>query len=341
VPSFDIQNTLIAQRNYQSRDFETDFTWVMLQVLPTIIARKAFYGRAAVNEAFQKYYADGLEKNASELIRGRAEAGRKYGLTERDMADFEIAVLFTATTNTIPSSFWFLSYIVSSPSLVAEIRSEVSQIVTRKRVDGTDTLEMDITGFQKKCPLLCSAWEETLRLVDSASSARMVVQDTMLADKYLLKAGSVVQMPSGVTHNSPDIWGDDAATFNPRRFIRPDGKRDLAAREKRKMQTQGYFPFGGGKHLCPGRHFAFTEVMGFVATLVYGFEISMGNGSGTLKMPKLAKQKMGTGVRKPATDMDVLIKRRKEFEGVKWTYFVGGEVDFKALSTGAHGEYEE
>jgi cytochrome P450 len=327
--------------DYIFRDFETDLLWIMVQALPTVIARKAFYGRAAVNDAFQKYYAAGLEKNASSLVKGRAEAARKYGIKERAMADFEIAILYTAITNTIPGSFWFLSYIVSCPSLLSEIRTEVSQIMTRKSVDGVDTMEMDITGFQKKCPLLCSAWEETLRLVNSFSSVRMVVKDTMFADKYFLKAGSVVQMPSGVTHNSPEIWGEDAATFNPRRFIRSDGKQDLATREKRKVQTQGYFPFGGGKHLCPGRHFAFTEVMGFVATLVYGFDFSMADGSGTLKMPKLAKQKIGTAVRKPATDVDILIKRREEFGGVKWTYFVGGEVDFKTLSTGEHSENHE
>lgn len=313
----------------------------MLQVLPTVIARKAFYGRAAVNEAFQKWYADGHEKDSAGLIKGRAAAARKYGLSQRDIADFEIAILLIATTNTIPSSFWFLSYIVNSPTLMTEIRSEISQIVTRKTIDGVDTVEMDTTGLQKQCPLLCAAWEETLRLVDSSSSVRMVVQDTMLADKYLLKAGSVVQMPSGVTHNSPEIWGEDAGVFNPRRFLRSDGKQDPAAREKRKVQTQGYFPFGGGKHLCPGRHFAFTEVMGFVATLVYGFEISMADGSGSLKMPKMAKQKMGTGVRKPASDIDILIKRKEEFKGVKWTYFVGGEVDCKNLSTGEYGEHQE
>jgi cytochrome P450 len=202
--------------DYFYRDFETDFTWIMPQVLPTVIARKAFYGRAAVNDAFRKYYAAGLEKNASNLIKGRADAARKFGLTERDIANFEIAILFTATTNTIPSSFWFLNYIVSSPSLLSEIRAEVSQIMARKIIDGVDTMEMDITSFQKKCPLLCSAWEETLRLVASASSVRMVAEGTMFADKYLLKAGSVVQMPSGVTHNSTEIWGEDAATFNPK-----------------------------------------------------------------------------------------------------------------------------
>lgn len=313
----------------------------MLQVLPTVIARKAFYGRAAVNEAFQKYYAAGLEKNASALIKGRAEAARRYGITMRDVGDFEIAMLYTATTNTIASSFWLLSYIVSSPSLLSEIRAEVSQIMTRKVVDGVDTMEMDITGFQKKCPLLCSAWEEILRLFGSLSSTRMVVKDTMIADKYLLKAGSIVQMPSGVAHKSPEIWGEDAAIFNPRRFMQPEGKQDPAAREKRKVQTQGYFPFGGGRHLCPGRHFVSIESMSFAATLAYGFDISMADGSGALRMPKLAKLKFGNGIRKPEGDVEILIKRREEFKDVKWTYFVGGEVNYNTLSTGGLGEYQE
>jgi cytochrome P450 len=326
--------------NKFDRDFETGLTWIMLQILPTVIARKAYYGREAISEAFRKYYAAGLEKNASGLIKGRAVAARRYGLSDLDIAAFETGILYTAVTNTIPSSFWFLSYIVSSPSLLSEIRVEVSEIVTRKTVDGLDAMEMDITGFQKKCPLLCSAWEETLRLIGSASSARMVVKDTMFADKYLLKAGSVVQMPSGVTHNSPEIWGEDAATFNPRRFIRSESKQDLAARERRRVQTQGYFPFGGGKHLCPGRHLAFTEVMSYAATLAYGFDICMADGSGSLKRPKAAKQKMGTGTRKPETDVKISIKRREEFKGVKWTYFIGGEVDFKTLSTGEHATYD-
>ena len=60
-----------------------------------------------------------------------------------------------------------------------------------------------------------------------------------------------------------------------------------------------------------------------------------------LVLSRLAKQKMATGARKPKTDVVINIKRREEFGAVKWTYFVGGEVDFKTLSTGEHGAYEE
>jgi len=259
---------------------------------------------------------------------------KNAGLPQDDFLNVEIGMLFTASTNTAPSSFWFLCYILSSKSLLAEVRGEISKIVTRKAINGIDTIELDSTGFQQHCPLLISTWEETLRLVDSSSSVRMVAKDTLLAESYLLKANSVIQMPSGTTHLSTEIWGPDAATFNPRRFLKTKSneKLDAAGREKRKLQVQGYFPFGGGKHLCPGRHFAFVEVMSLVATIVYGFDIKMADGSAGFKAPKSDFQKMGTGVRKPVNDIDVLIKQRSGFEGAKWTYTVGKETDIKTVS---------
>lgn len=298
----------------------------MLRFLPTITARKAYQAQAAFREAFRPYYAAGY-RNASSFIQDRVATAKNAGLSQDNFLNVEVGMLFTASTNTAPSSFWFLCYILSSASLLTEIRAEISKIVTRKMVGGIDTLEMDATGFQQHCPLLISAWEETLRLVDSSSSVRMVAKDTMLADRYLLKANSVVHMPSGTTHLSTEIWGPDAATFNPRRFLKTtsDEKLDAAGCEKRKLQVQGYFPFGGGKHLCPGRHFAFTEVMSLVATIVYGFDVRMADGSEDFKAPKMALQKLGTGVRKPVNDIDVLIKPRPGFEGLKWAYSVGKE----------------
>src|ERR1700728_3675391 len=138
----------------------------MLRFIPTITSRKAYQARAAFREAFRGYYAAGY-RNSSKFIRDRVTTAKNAGLPQDDFLNVEIGMLFTASTNTAPSSFWFLCYILSSASLLAEVRAEISKIVTRKAVDGIDTMEMDTTGFQQHCPLLISIWEETLRLVDS------------------------------------------------------------------------------------------------------------------------------------------------------------------------------
>ena len=52
-------------------------------------------------------------------------------------------------------------------------------------------------------------------------------------------------------------------------------------------------------------------------------------------VPERAFQKLGTGVRKPLNDVEVCMRRRRGWEGVKWGFESGGkgkgEVDFEAL----------
>lgn len=318
-------------------------TLLMLNFLPTIIAPKAYLGRIRIKSAFTSFYANKHELKASKLIQARLACSQKWGFTPDDIANFEISTLFLATTNSVPTSFWQLSHILSSPTLLEQIRTEVESIVTRQQstVDGKEEAVMDITRFQSQCPLLLSTFHETLRLVDAATSVRAVTQPTTLSSpgsssSYTLKSPSVIQLPSGITHTSSAIWGPDASQFNPQRFL-PSTKATLD-KPTRQKQKQGYFPFGGGKHLCPGRHFAMMEILAFVAGVVVGFAVDSQNDD-TFQVPDMAFQKLGTAVRKPVKDVDIRLRRREGWEDVRWRFdFLGDRtVDFKALV----GEDEE
>lgn len=139
----------------------------------------------------------------------------------------------------------------------------------------------------------------------------------------MLKAGNFIQLPSGVTHNSRSIWGSNVETFDPYRFL-PSTIAKLG-KEQKKQGAQGYFPFGGGKHLCPGKHFATTEVLSLVAAIIIGFDIE---GS---SVPERAFQEFGMAVRKPKNDVDANITRREGWENViRWRFDVGNVVDFEA-----------
>jgi cytochrome P450 len=327
----------VVQRLIFPRDFEENMTLLMLNFLPTIIAPKAYKGRAAIKSAFTKYYENHYELTGSTLIRAHLACAQKWGFTPNDIANFEISTLFLATTNSVPTSFWQLSYILSSPALLHQIQTEVESIVKReKAADGTEEAVMDITLFQSHCPLLVATFHETLRLIDAATSVRAVIEPTTLtsstSSSFSLKSPSVIQLPSGITHSSPSIWGPDASSFNPGRFL-PEAKNKLD-KETRRKQKQGYFPFGGGKHLCPGRHFAMMEILAFVAGIVVGFEVR-----GMESVPERAFQKLGTAVRKPVADVEVGVRRREGWEGVRWRFEGGGgKVDFRALGTDSDDE---
>ncbi len=63
-------------------------------------------------------------------------------------------------------------------------------------------------------------------------------------------------------HRSKAIWGNDADEFRPERWLTVN-----------KKQKKAFILFGCGKHLCPGRDFAFVETLGTVAVFLLGFEI--------------------------------------------------------------------
>jgi cytochrome P450 len=65
-----------------------------------------------------------------------------------------------------------------------------------------------------------------------------------------------------------------------------------------RVPKKAYFPFSGGKHLCPGMHFAFAEILGTTAALVLGFDI-LGIDGKLLEVPKIGRSTMAEAVTKP------------------------------------------
>ena len=133
-----------------------------------------------------------------------------------------------------------------------------------------------------------------------------------------------MQIPSTMVHDDAHIWGSDVREFNPRRFeksisgtVMENGCAGAGKKEK-SVHPSAFRGFGGGSSLCPGRHFAQLEILGFTAMLALGFEIGPVKGD-RLVLPR-PEERLPVSVYRPKKDMMVNIRKRKGLEDVKWAF---------------------
>jgi cytochrome P450 len=172
----------------------------------------------------------------------------------------------------------------------------------------------------------CSS--HALRTIIALTSVRYVKEDVTIMDKYLLHKGSVVQMASSVINSDPEIWGAGAAEFKADRFLGPresgdDSGAPNSTDDKVALPLPPSVPstasraFGGGSVICPGRHFALSEIVGLTALVLVGFEVESENG-GMIELPVRDDVRIPLMPMKPVKDVYVEIRRREGMESVVW-----------------------
>lgn len=321
-------------------EFNCNFLWLLPQILSSVIAKKTYQARLTLQKAYADFYANNYDADPSiPYVNLRAKHHRSFGFNNDEVGKLELTLLFNATSNTIPTLFWFLSYLFSSPSLVAAVAEEAKSITVTTVTNGITTNTLDITKLLPSCPHLFAAWNEMLRLQSNQVSLRFVTADTTVTDgtnTYLLKKGNLLQLPAGIMHRSPAIWGPDADEFRPSRFLHRTpsyAPRNASSSTLRKdetpqerLQRLAFLPFGGGKHLCPGRMFALTEILGLGAALCVGWEAE-GLYGGPVELPESGWRKLAETMPMPTEEgmrMGVRLTRRKGMEREVWK-FVAGE----------------
>ncbi|KAF2714891.1 cytochrome P450 [Pleomassaria siparia CBS 279.74] len=312
-------------------DYEAGMIAVMADIFPSITARKPWLARKAIIAALQEFIEKENYRSASPLIQQRVAITLKHGLTPEMAGRAELILLFGILGNAVPSTFWFLANVFSNAHLLEKIRKE-----TRQAINGIGTNKViNVTRLKTACPLLVSTYRETLRLIGNLASVRLVTRTHNISapgqPSYLLKKGSMVQIASGVIHTAESVWGPDAKTFNPTRFISSftsseqfsteasaSGSLEKTATQLPKsVPSAAYRAFGGGSVICPGRHFAQSEILGFVALCVNLFDISDQDG-GTMHVPERDDSRIPLSVIKPVKEPHVLISRRKGEEKTVW-----------------------
>ena len=205
--------------------------------------------------------------------------------------------LTSINANAYKLVFWIISYLLFEPELMDEIKAEIDPAFSAGKFSAPD-----LTYLIESCPLLVSTCEEVLRLTIWSMGTRTVQSDTIIGGKKLRK-GRKLLMPYRAMHFDTTIFGSDATSFNPRRFME---KTTL-------VNSKSYRPFGGAAHYCPGRFLARREVQMFTAVMLKRFDLSIvnrGSKSGKAPFPKMDDTLPSGGIQSPLKGQDIIVRVR-------------------------------
>ena len=312
------------------RVFEKDLGQIALGWFPGLIAPKGYRGREAVVKGFVEYLEYEFYKEGSPLVKARYKANKTYDVSLEDHARFESSLTIALLVNTAPATFWTLFHVLSDSILFLDLRQQLESLIrpisgdddTQGSKEGHKMLHVNMAQVVKECPLLKSLVEEVLRVRSANASGRMVMRDTVLNNRYLLRANSTVLIPSAAVHNDASVWGTTVKQFDPYRFVKNGDSQMLL------QPAYAYRAFGGGAALCPGRFLAFMEILSVLTIIVLRFDVtpvdSMGRAT-QWREPK-SRSHILTSVLSPAKDVRVLIEDREKYRDASWRLTLDGAV---------------
>lgn len=280
--------------------FGAGFVPLLVNFAPRITARKYVQAREILVKAFERYFENKGYANrmACPLIRDRYELFLQRGLPANDIARHEVGSSLALLINTIQAVFWLVYHLFSNPEVLAECRRELSKAVT----EDNETYTLDLAYVKTSCPVFLSTFKETLRFRGINVAARIVINDTLIGEQYLLKKGGVVLIPATVQHNSESAYGGDASLFNHRRFVREPGSK------RKRFDPLAFRVFGGGSVVCPGRYFATTEILALAAMIALRFDVQPRRGS--WPTPTVENSNPGITFQQADSDIDVEVSPR-------------------------------
>jgi cytochrome P450 len=291
-------------------DFDHGLGMLLLNVLPSITARRAYIGRERLVAALADYLEAGTYRTGSRIIQERVELALQHGWAIRAVARSELSFLFAGIVNATTSTFWIALQLFADPALLTRVRQEIEAVVITRdgdchsgednedKLSGGDVLSVE--DLKTRCPMLVAVYRECLRLNSDNNSVRVVKEPTLLADRWYLAPGSIVQIAGGVIHSDPTIWGSNVDQFDPNRFLTG----------QQQVHPAAFRAFGGGKTLCPGRHFAMNEILSLVAMIVLYFDMDPSDGSERIKVPRKNDGVLPVHILEPVEPVKVIIRPR-------------------------------
>jgi cytochrome P450 len=146
------------------------------------------------------------------------------------------------------------------------LRNEEALIKLREEVDNAGLADVPTHEETQRLPYLQACIKEALRIHTPVGFGlpRVAPEGGVTVLGRHFKEGVILSVNPWVIHRRPEIFGDDADSFSPTRWMDP-----IRSREMEKY----LIAFGAGYAQCPGRHLAQMELSKTTAMLIRDYDI--------------------------------------------------------------------
>ncbi|OVA18363.1 Cytochrome P450 [Macleaya cordata] len=207
----------------------------------------------------------------------------KEALTDEQIADNIIGVIFAARDTTASVLTWTLKYLAENPSILQAVTEEQELIKKCCSKDKCDEEKFLTWADTKKMPVTTRVIQETLRVASILSfTFREAVEDVEYEGYLIPKGWKVLPLFRNI-HHSPDNF-PEPEKFDPSRFeVSP------------KPNT--FMPFGSGTHACPGNELAKLEILVLLHHLTTKYRWSIIGSQNGIQYGPFALPKNGLPIR--------------------------------------------
>ena len=182
--------------------------------------------------------------------------------TERDINVGLIANIIAGSDTTAAALSATLYCLLKNPSTLSKLQDEISSRVRESELSSPPTFKQ-----AQKMPYLQAVLQEAQRLFPGATLPlqRVVPDGGAEICGYFFPAGTVVGVNAAVLHKNKAIFGEDAASFRPERWLESD-------KETLSYMQRHWMPFGLGSRTCIGKNISLLEMTKLIPELLRRFE---------------------------------------------------------------------
>jgi len=234
-------------------------------LVPFLSTKNALVTRTAMGQLEKRLSSEGAKVEYKDLLNSLIVAQKEHpeALGPGDVFAIAHGAIFAgsdSTASTMQSFFW---YVLANKRVWDKLVEEILSASLSEMVQYNEAQNL---------PYFQACLKEAMRIAPAVglNITRSVPPSGAEIDGVKLPGGTSVAINGWVLHRHRGIFGKDADVFRPERWLEGD-------KDQIKMMERCMFQFGGGSHVCIGRHLALLEMNKIIPEIIRRFDIQLVN----------------------------------------------------------------